>query len=472
MTGSMRVFKYHPSAAQSRQVDFSTGDIKKNILAVAAPMLVAQVLNLLYNIVDRIYIGKIPGDGKLALAGLGLCFPIITLVTAFANLFGVGGTPLCSIARGQKDLQGARKIMTNAYFMLLLVGVILTVVGISFHRPILYLFGASDDTYPYAADYATIYLLGTVFVMTSLGLNPYINSQGFARTGMLTVLLGAVTNIVLDPILIYGLGLGVRGAAIATVLSQGLSAAWVLRFLTGPRAELTLQFRGFRPDGGCIRRIAALGASSFFMSFTDSLVQVACNATLKIFGGDLYISAMTVINSVRQIAQTPVMALTDGATPVISYNYGARNVPRVRGAIRFMTQLGFGYTLLSWGLISLFPSFFIRIFNHDPSLLSVAVPSLHIYFFGFVMMAFQFTGQSVFKSLNKAKTAIFFSLLRKAIIVVPLTLLLPRLGDLGVNGVFLAEPISNVIGGLACYITMRCTVMPELSTMEKASPAA
>ena len=465
----MHTDKLHGMAGGSRQVDFSSGDVRKNILAVASPMLVAQVLNLLYNIVDRIYIGKIAGVGDLALAGLGLCFPIITLITAFANLFGVGGTPLCSIARGRQDLQGACKIMTNAYFMLLLCGVFLTVAGIALRRPLLYLFGAGPDTYPYASEYVTIYLMGTIFTMTSLGLNPYINSQGFARIGMLTVLLGAAVNIVLDPILIFLCGLGVRGAAIATVFSQCLSALWVLRFLTGPRAELNLQFRGFRPDWTCIRRIAALGASSFCMSFTDSLVQAVCNATLKLFGGDLYISVMTVINSVRQIAQTPVMALSDGASPVISYNYGARNVPRVRSAIRFMTQLGFSYTLLIWGVISLFPAFFIRIFNDSPSLLSAAVPSLHIYFFGFVMMAFQFSGQSVFKSLNKARMAIFFSLLRKAFIVVPLTLLLPRLGGLGVNGVFLAEPISNLVGGLACYITMRCTVMPELSALEQES---
>lgn len=244
-----------------RQVDFSTGDVRRNILDVAAPMLVAQVLNLLYNIVDRIYIGKIPGEGTLALAGLGLCFPIVTLVTAFANLFGVGGAPLCSIARGQKDDKTAGKIMANAYFMLVVCGLVLTVVGLVFHKPVLYLFGASDETYRYAADYMTIYLLGTVFVMTSLGLNPYINSQGFARIGMLTVLLGAAANIVLDPLLIYGLGMGVRGAAIATVVSQGLSAVWVLRFLTGPQTELRLQFHGFRPDWACIRRIAAVRRS-------------------------------------------------------------------------------------------------------------------------------------------------------------------------------------------------------------------
>lgn len=341
----------------SQQIDFSTGSVRRNTLAVAAPMLVAQTLNLLYNIVDRIYIGKIPGEGTIALAGLGICFPVITLVTAFANLFGVGGAPLCAIARGQGDEKEAHKIMANAYFMLLVSGAALTVFGIIFHKPLLYLFGASDTTYPYAAAYMILYLLGTVFVMASLGLNPYINSQGFARVGMLTVLVGAVANIVLDPVFIFVFGMGVRGAALATVLSQLLSAIWVLRFLTGSKAELTLHFRGFRPDFVCIRKIILLGTASFVMSFTDSLVQGACNAMLRQFGGDLYISVMTVINSVRQIAQMPVMAISDGATPVISYNYGARAYHRVRQAIRFMTQLGFGYTLLIWGLISAFPTF-------------------------------------------------------------------------------------------------------------------
>ena len=446
---------------KAHQIDFSSGSVRRNVAAAAAPMLVAQVLNLLYNIVDRIYIGKIPGEGMIALAGVGLCFPIITLVTAFTNLFGAGGAPLCSIARGRGDREGARRIMSNAYFMLLLTGAALTVVGIAFCRPILYLFGASADTLPYAASYLPVYLLGTLFVMTSLGLNPYINSQGFANIGMLTVLLGAAANIILDPIFIFALGLGVRGAALATITSQFLSAVWVLRFLTGKKAELTLQLRGFRPDFACIRRIAVLGLSSFVMSFTSSMVQSVCNIMLRAFG-DIYISVMTVINSVRDIAQTPVLSIADGATPVISFNYGAKNFRRARGAIRFMTQIAFGYTAASWVLLSLFPAFFIRIFNHDPTLVSTAVPAMHIYFFGFVMMAFQYSGQSTFKALGRARYAIFFSLLRKAFIVVPLTLLLPRIPSLGVYGVFLAEPISNAVGGLACYITMRLTVMPEL----------
>lgn len=449
-----------------QQIDFSQGSIRRRILAVATPMLIAQLLNLLYNIVDRIYIGKIPGEGTLALASIGLCFPFVTLITAFANLFGLGGAPLCAMARGKGNREGAQGIMVNAGFMLLLSGAVLTVLGIAFHRPLLYLFGASEVTYPYASSYIVIYLIGTLCVMLSLGLNPYINCQGFARTGMLTVALGAAANIVLDPIFIFALHLGVRGAAIATVLSQLLSAAWVVKFLTGKKAELKLEFRGFRPDWQCIQRITVLGIASFVMSFTDTLVQVACNATLRNFGGDLYISVMTVLNSVRQIAQTPVLAIADGASTAISYNYGARLYKRTRDAIWFMTQIAIGYTMLVWILVSLFPALFIRIFNQDAELVAAAVPALHIYFFGFVMMAFQYSGQSTFKSLNRAGFAVFFSLLRKAFIVVPLTLVLPRVAGIGVNGVFAAEPISNLIGGLACYITMRCTVMRELEHRE------
>lgn len=446
---------------QPQQIDFGGENVRRNILAAAAPMLTAQILNLLYNIIDRIYIGKIPGEGTLALAGLGLCFPVITMITAFANLFGIGGSPLCSIARGKQDMEEAQRIMNNAYFMLLVTGICITVFGITFHKPILYLFGASDATYPFASGYMVIYLLGTVFVMTSLGLNPYINSQGFAKTGMKAVTLGAVSNMILDPIFIFGLRLGVKGAAAATVLSQCLTAVWVLRFLTGKQAELTLDFRGFRPDAACIGDITKLGVSSFVMSFTNGLVQIACNATLRTFGGDIYISAMTVINSIREIAQTPVAAITDGSSPVISYNYGAKRFGLMKKAIRFMSQSCFAYTLLIWGLISAFPAFFISIFNRDADLMRAAIPSLHIYFFGFVMMAFQFAGQSIFKSLNKAKQAVFFSIFRKVVIVVPLTFILPHVGNLGVNGVFLAEPISNFVGGLACYLTMYKTVLSK-----------
>lgn len=446
----------------SGQVDFESGDVKKNVLAVAMPMLVAQVVNLLYNIIDRIYIGKIPGEGTIALAGLGLCFPVITMVTAFANLFGIGGAPLCSIARGKKDMDGARKVMNHAFVMLVLTGVVLTILGIVFHRPLLYLFGASEATYPYASAYMVVYLLGTVCVMISLGMNPYINSQGFAKIGMKTVALGAVSNLILDPIFIFGLKLGVTGAALATILSQMFSAIWVVRFLTGKKAELTLRLRDFKFDMECVFDILKLGSSTFVMSFTNGLVQIVCNSMLGAYGGDIYISAMTVINSVREIAETPVIAVTNGSSPVISYNYGAGKYDKMKKAVRFMTWLCIAYSCIIWAGISLLPELFIRIFNQDAELIRVAVPSLHIYFFGFFMMAFQHAGQCVFKALNKAKEAVFFSIFRKAIIVVPLTILLPKISVLGVAGVFMAEPISNFIGGLACYTTMYQRILKKL----------
>jgi putative MATE family efflux protein len=424
-------------------------------------MMTAQLVNLLYSIVDRIYIGQIPGEGTVALAGLGLCFPVIMFVTAFTNLCG-GGAPLCAIERGRGDGGAARRIIVNAWFMLLVLGAALTVSGIAFCRPLLFLFGASSVTIPYAQSYLSIYMLGTLFVMTALGLNPYINCQGFAKTGMKTVLLGAAANIILDPIFIFALGMGIRGAAIATVISQAMSALWVLLFLTGKRAELTISLRGFRPDFSCIRRIASLGLVSFVMSANDSLVQIACNSMLSIFGGDMYISVMTILISLRQIVQTPILAVSDGSSPVISFNYGAGKYGRVLEAISYLTFLAFLCVIVPWLAVTLLPHLFIMIFNQQPELIAAGVPALRIYFAGFVMMGFQMVGQTTFKSLNMVKYAIFFSIFRKLIIVVPLTLLLPYAAGLGANGVFLAEPISNAVGGLLCYFTMRRTVMPML----------
>ncbi len=452
---------------QVHQTDFSTGSVRKNILDVALPMTAAQLLNLLYNIVDRVYIGMIPDVGQVALGGLGLCFPIIMMVTAFTNLFG-GASPLCGIARGAGNEKEAENIMGNAFVMLVLSGVVLMTIGLLFHKPILYLFGASDVTYRYAAEYIMIYLLGTVPVMIALGMNPYINSQGFPRIGMLTVFLGAVVNIVLDPIFIFVFDMGVSGAATATIISQFLSAVWVLKFLTGKQAALRLKRESMKLSAVRVKNITGLGLSSFVMSFTNSLVQVACNSTLQQFGGDLYISIMTILNSIREIAQTPVNGLTSGSSPVLSFNYGEKQYKKVRQGIWFAAAVCIVYTLIIWGLIFLFPRVFIGIFNRDPELMTDAVPAMHVYFFGFFMMALQFAGQNAFTALGKAKFAVFFSLLRKVVIVVPLTLLLPRIGGLGVMGVFLAEPISNFIGGTACFVTMLCTVMPELRRGGKA----
>lgn len=431
----------------------------RNILQMALPMTVAQLINILYNVVDRMYLGKLPGH--LSLTGLGLCLPIISILMGFANLCGMGGAPLCSIHRGKGEDGEAERILGNSLALLLLFGAGLTALGLAFRRPILYLFGASDLTFPYANDYLTIYLLGTLFVMIGLGMNPFINAQGFSRMGMMTVALGAVVNIVLDPIFIFALDMGVRGAALATVLAQGCSALWVLKFLTGRRALLRLRWNTLRLQAARVRRILALGTSGFVMSMTNSLVQVLCNASLQHYGGDLYVGVMTVINSIREVVSMPVQGITNGCQPVLGYNYGAGEYERVRRGIRFTTVLTVGYSVAAWALVMAVPELLIRIFNDEPELIAAGIPAFRLYFAAFFCMSFQFIGQSVFVGLGRSRSAVFFSLLRKAFIVAPLTLLLPGLG-MGVDGVFAAEPVSNVLGGLACLLTMYVTVYRRL----------
>ena len=455
----------HAQAAAGKN-DFSKGAVWKNIVSLAVPLTVAQLVQLCYNIVDRIYIGHLPGASSLALTGLGLTFPIITIITAFTNLFGAGGAPLCSIARGEGDEQKAQKIMGNSFFMLVLAGVILTVLCLVFQKPVLYLFGASDETYSYASAYLTIYLLGTVFVMIGIGMNNFINAQGFGRTGMVTVLVGAGINIILDPVFIFLFDMGVQGAALATVISQLVSALWVLRFLTGKKALFTLKLSAMKPDWKLIGRITGLGLSGFTMSVTNGLTQIACNRMLGLYGGDSYIAIMTVLNSVREIFMLPLNGITNGAQPVLGFNYGAKEYGRVRQGVRFTTTITITYTVLAWVMIMLIPGVFIRMFSSDLSLLDEGIRVLKIFFFGFFMMAFQVSGQAVFVGLGKSRQAVFFSLLRKVFIVVPLTLLLPGMWGLGVDGVFLAEPISNFVGGLACFLTMYFTVYRRMKKEE------
>lgn len=443
--------------------DFSQGSVVMNILNLAVPMTLAQLINVLYNIVDRIYIGWIPDHATLSLTGLGLCLPIISMVMAFANLFGMGGSPLCSIERGRGNTEEAERIMGNSFSMMLLFGVGLTFAGLVLKRPMLYLFGASDQTFPYANSYVSIYLLGSVFVMVGLGMNSFINAQGFGKTGMVTVLLGAVTNIILDPVFIFVFHMGVRGAALATIISQGLSAAWIIRFLTGPRTILRLRLSCMKPEKGRVRKIVGLGFSGFTMSITNSLVQIVCNATLQQWGGDLYVGVMTVINSVREVVSMPVQGITHSAQPVMGYNYGAGEYKRVKKAIAFTSITAIVYTTFVWLLVHGFPEFFIRIFNQDADLVAAGVPAMQIYYFGFFLMSLQFSGQAVFVALGKAKQAVFFSIFRKVVIVIPLTLFLPGMWNLGTHGVFAAEPVSNLIGGVACFGTMLVLMLPELS---------
>ncbi len=448
--------------------DFSKGSVVKNILGLAVPMTLAQLINVLYNIVDRIYIGRIPEHATLSLTGIGLSLPMITMVIAFANLFGMGGAPLCSIERGRGNLEEAEKIMGNSFTMLVVFGVFLTMLGLLFKKPLLYAFGASDSTYPFADAYITIYLLGSIFVMVGLGMNSFINSQGFGKVGMCTVLLGAVANIILDPIFIFGLGMGVRGAALATIISQFFSAVWIVRFLTGKRTILRLRLSCLRPQWKRIRAIVGLGMSGFTMAITNCTVQIVCNATLQTFGGDLYVGVMTVINSLREVASMPVQGVTNSAQPVMGFNYGAKEYGRVKKAIVFTSLFSIAYTTLAWAFLHGFPEFFIRIFNQDQALIEAGVPALRLYFFGFFMMSLQFAGQAVFVALGMSRQAIFFSIFRKVVIVVPLTLLLPSVSGMGTNGVYLAEPISNFIGGAACFGTMLLLVWTELTRRERA----
>lgn len=447
--------------------DFSKGNVVENILKLAVPMTMAQLINVLYNIIDRIYIGRIPENATLALTGLGLCLPIVSMVIAFANLFGMGGAPLCSIERGRGNDMEAEKIMGNSFVLMVVFGLVLTVLGLVFKKPMLYLFGASDLTYPYADQFISIYLLGTIFVMTGLGMNSFINSQGFGTVGMMTVLLGAVSNIVLDPIFIFLLNMGVRGAALATVISQFLSALWTIKFLTGKKAILRLKTSCFRLKKHRVKSIAALGMSGFTMSVTNSLVQITYNASLQHYGGDLYVGIMTVINSIREVISMPVSGLTNSAQPVMGFNYGAGEYGRVKRAIVFVSVVSIAYTTAMWGLVHTFPGFFIRIFNQDPQLLASGVPAMRIYYFGFFFMSLQFAGQSVFVALGKAKRAVFFSILRKVVIVIPLIFLIPGIFGNGTDGIFMAEPISNLTGGGACFITMLLTLWPELSPKKK-----
>ena len=453
-----------------KRVDFENGTVTGNILEAALPMLVAQILNLLYNIVDRIYISRIAEVGTAALGAVGLCFPLIVIITAFANLFGNGGAPLFAIQRGQKDERKAVAIMNTSFTMVCASAIVLMVVGFLFARPILILFGASDNSLVYALPYMMIYLLGTLPSMVAVGMNPFINAQGYSLIGMCSVAVGAGANLLLDPLFIFGLGFGVRGAAIATVLSQCLSAIFVFYFLT-KKSELKVRLLKKNEIAACMgyaKNIISLGMAGFIMQLTNSLVTICCNNVLSVTGGDIYISVMTIVSSVRQLVETPIHAMSEGSSPILSYNYGARRPIRVRKAGMVMGAMILAYSAVIWSIIILEPRPLIRIFSSDVQLTKDAVPALNQYFAAFIFMDLQYMGQTVFKSLNKKKQAIFFSMLRKVFIVVPLTYLMPYALHMGTDGVFLAEPVSNVIGGTLCFATMLITVLPELKRMEKA----
>ena len=419
-----------------------TEPIGKLLFKLAAPAILAQIINALYNIVDRMYIGNIEGIGKLALTGVGLTFPVIILISAFSILVGMGGAPIAAIKMGEKNNQAAEKIMGNCLTLLLFFSVVLTAFFLIFKRPLLYMFGASDSTIGYADEYLTIYVVGTVFVQLALGMNCFITTQGFSTVGMLSVLIGAVLNIVLDPVFIFTFGMGVKGAAIATVFSQGCSAFFVLAFLLSRKSHLRFRPQNLRIDFKLIGPVLALGLSPFIMQATESLVNITLNASLQHYGGDLYVGAMTIIGSVMQVVLMPMQGLTQGAQPIISYNFGAGQFDRVKRTFRLLLTSCLIFSVTVCALILSFPQLVVRIFNSDPELVGVTCTCMRIYAAGIWAMGAQTACQQSFVAIGQAKISIFLALLRKIILLIPLALILPLF--MGTSGVFIAEPIADI----------------------------
>ena len=426
------------------------------IFSLALPTALAQLVNMLYNIVDRIYVGHIPGTGSLALAGLGVTYPIIVLITAFSNLIGMGGAPRASVAMGRGDYKTAEKILGNCVTLLIVLSVALSVVFTVFGEPVLRAFGASENTLPYAMSYLRIYLLGTIFVQFTLGMTPFITNQGFAKTSMATTCIGAVSNIILDPIFIYGLNMGVEGAAIATILSQAISAVWVLVFFTGKRSVLRIRKANLIPDGKTLALILSLGVSPFLMTATECVIQLAFNTGAAAYGGDDAVAIMSILFSVAQIANLPVQGFCQGAQPVVGFNFGARKLERVRKAFTIMMAVSVGITTVVVGAVEIAPQMFLGLFSSDADLIALGTAPLRIYMMGSFFMGAQLACQQTFLGLGEAKISMFVALLRKVILLLPLSIIIPRVfGAMGLSqlvGLYVAEPVSDIISATTCTI--------------------
>ena len=431
--------------AEAQNRDMGTGSVKKWMVQLAVPALVGQVINLLYNIVDRIYIGHIPEIGGAALTGVGLFSPILMLITAFAMMPGSGGAPRAAIAMGQGDKEKAEKIMANCFTVLMILAVILTIVFYIFAPQLLRLFGASDVTLPYAVEYGRIYILGSITVLTVMGMNPFITTQGFAKISMLTTVIGAVINIVLDPILIFGFDMGVKGAAIATVMSQLVSALWILKFLTGPKTMLKLKVPNMKLQPKIILPCLGLGVSTFVMLSTESILSISFTSSLARYGGDVAVGAMTVLTSINQLMTMPLSGVCQGGQPLISYNYGAKKYDRVKEA--FFCQFGVcvAYTTVFWLLLMAMPNVFAGIFTSDTSIVSYTAWAIKIFLALGFSVGFQISCQQAFMALGQAKISLVMALLRKVILLIPLIFILPNFFADKAFAVFLAEPIADIV---------------------------
>lgn len=442
-----------------------TAPLGRLMLSLALPTVLAQLINVLYNVVDRIYIGHMQGDGNLALTGVGVTLPIITLIAAFSAFAGAGGAPLAAIELGKKDERKASLIMGNSAWLLVFFSIVLTIGFLIFKIPILYAFGASSKTIAYANEYITIYLLGTIFVQFALGLNAFISGQGAAKAAMLSVLIGAVINIVLDPIFIFALHLGVRGAALATVISQFVSAVWVVSFLKSKRSVLYLKL--VRPDKSLILKIAALGIAPFVMQSTESLVTITFNTGLQRYGGDLYVGSMSILMSIMQLIVIPVNGITQGVQPIISYNYGAGNRLRVKETVIRLVSVCLLGTLILAGIAIFCPSIYASMFTNDAELVALTCRIMPIFFLGIAIFGIQAACQSTFLALGQAKVSLFIATLRKIILLIPLALILPKF--LGVKGIYIAEPVSDVISVIVTSVLCVITLKRIFSEMEDKS---
>ena len=422
-----------------------TAPIGKLLFKLAVPTVVAQLINMLYNIVDRIYIGHMPGDGSLALTGVGVCMPIIMIISAFAALIASGGAPKASICMGKNDKESAEKILGGCFSLQLIISAILTAVLLIWNEDLLLMFGASENTIEYASSYMSVYAIGTVFVQLTLGMGAFITAQGFAKTGMMTVLIGAVSNIILDPIFIFGFKLGVRGAALATILSQVISCAWVLIFLFGKRTYLRLQTKHMRIDGKLVFPCVALGMSTFIMQSSESVISVCFNSSLLKYGGDIAVGAMTILTSVMQFAMLPMQGIAQGAQPISSYNFGAKNTERVKKTFRLLLTSCLIYSLTIWAVIMAFPSIFAGIFTPDAELIEFTSKALRIYCAVLGIFGIQIACQMTFVSTGNAPCSIIVAIARKFILLLPLIYLMPQLIENKTIGVYSAEPVADVI---------------------------
>ncbi|MCB2289151.1 MATE family efflux transporter [Clostridium sp. CS001] len=424
--------------------EFENSKIGKLLFKLALPCIIAQLVNVSYNIVDRVFIGRLP-SGELAMAGVGVSFPIILVISAFSALIGMGGAPLAAMKMGEKKNEAAEEIMSNSFSMLIITGLTLTLIFMVFKDPILWAFGASEQTIAYARDYITLYLIGTVFVQLALGMNVFLNTQGFTKISMCTVIIGAVINIVLDPILIFVFDMGVQGAALATIIAQMVSAIWVLKFLFGKKTTLKIRKKFLVPKARVLIPIISLGVSPFIMQSTESLVLISLNTKLQAYGGDIAVGAMTILASIMQIIFLPLSGLTQGAQPIISYNYGAKNLHRVKATFKLLFTCCVSYTVIMTSILMLFPQIFVSVFTSDPDLTAMAVWSIRIYFVGISIFGAQIACQQCFLALGQARISTLLALLRKVILLIPLIFILPNFFEDKLFATLLAEPIADII---------------------------